>query len=377
MAVKGNDLRRRRCRKPPAGPIPQGNIYNQNVASFNVTERPEKQQKLASANKETLLNDDDNKFDDAAESHASSSDPYFAIRHSPPNDRQVPAEALNPPVHWQQQPHAYSHALRMSVFSEQQLPSMIPAQLLAGVPQMIQGPSHLQMVPVQESDNHGSTTCSTQGYHEQQGHQIQEVVNGSLNHHPRCTPYLGELQTSDHVNPLPFIIPGIRGTNLSSTAVLAPNQTENEPDSQTNHNGQYTFILPEPSALPPSCFPSKRPNSQVPVPTKQRPPVIREDKVNGIDYSNLTTADVLRGRGSTITDIEGNKNFRAIVKNHVLEFANVTAKGGKKRVAQKVVAEIRYKWGGRFLDLDDDKELWFEIGDKKAVEKGEFNISDF
>lgn len=96
---------------------------------------------------------------------------------------------------------------------------------------------------------------------------------------------------------------------------------------------------------------------------------VREDKDKkfGIADNELTYADVLLGRGGWINSHPGNVFFRALVDEYRMEYATA-GRGRKTSVAKKVVHLIRNNHG-RFLKKDEDDDLWFEVGDQKAIEK--------
>ena len=94
---------------------------------------------------------------------------------------------------------------------------------------------------------------------------------------------------------------------------------------------------------------------------------VAEDKKNGIKDEDLMYADVLYGRGDFTNNHAGNIFFRNLVDEYHNEYVNAK-KGMKTSVAKKVVFLIRNN-GGRFLKKNEDKDLWFEVGDKNAITK--------
>lgn len=91
------------------------------------------------------------------------------------------------------------------------------------------------------------------------------------------------------------------------------------------------------------------------------------DQSNGIiaPHSN----DVLSGRGNFVNYHEGNRNFRAIVKNYKEDYVACT-KSHKPKFAKIVVDQIQsLDPPGRFLKQDSVTKLWYDIGNKKAIEK--------
>jgi hypothetical protein len=98
-------------------------------------------------------------------------------------------------------------------------------------------------------------------------------------------------------------------------------------------------------------------------------PKVPEDKEKkfGVADMELTYADVLYGRGGWTNTNPGNVFFRALVDEYRIEYATA-GRGNKTGVSKKIVRLIRNNQG-RFLKKDEDDDLWFEVGDKKAIEK--------
>ena len=79
--------------------------------------------------------------------------------------------------------------------------------------------------------------------------------------------------------------------------------------------------------------------------------------------------DVLSGRGNSVNLHSGNKNYRSIVQKFKIEYV-AAPKQQKPQYARKVVDAIRsLNPPGRFLKQDPETMLWFDIGDKKAIDK--------
>jgi hypothetical protein len=83
--------------------------------------------------------------------------------------------------------------------------------------------------------------------------------------------------------------------------------------------------------------------------------------------------DVLSGRGGKINSFPGNVRFRDIVSEHKHAYkSNDALMTQKARIAQDIVHQIRTKYSGRFLKQDpDNNNLWYDIGDQKAIIKVE------
>jgi len=77
--------------------------------------------------------------------------------------------------------------------------------------------------------------------------------------------------------------------------------------------------------------------------------------------------DIICARGGAALQHAGNQTYRRLVNlNKGLYMTSL--KTEKKKISQSIVAVIREQ-KGRFLQRDDNKGVWFDIGDKKAVEK--------
>mmetsp|Transcript_7793 Transcript_7793/g.8930 ORF Transcript_7793/g.8930 Transcript_7793/m.8930 type:complete len:445 (-) Transcript_7793:316-1650(-) len=78
-------------------------------------------------------------------------------------------------------------------------------------------------------------------------------------------------------------------------------------------------------------------------------------------------ADVLCGRGGAALRHPGNQTYRRLV--HLNKGLYITClKAEKLKISRSIVAAIREQ-KGRFLERDTSKGTWFDIGDKKAMEK--------
>lgn len=79
--------------------------------------------------------------------------------------------------------------------------------------------------------------------------------------------------------------------------------------------------------------------------------------------------DVLSGRGNFVNYHAGNEHFRALVRKHKLEYVKCP-KPQKGKFSRIIVDEIKSRNPpGRFLKQDAQTKLWYDIGDKKALDK--------
>lgn len=85
------------------------------------------------------------------------------------------------------------------------------------------------------------------------------------------------------------------------------------------------------------------------------------------DITEPRETDILCGRGGAALRHAGNQTYRRLVKLNK-SFYMTCLKTEKQKISQSIVLVIRDQ-NGRFLERDANKGVWFDIGDKKAVEK--------
>jgi hypothetical protein len=79
--------------------------------------------------------------------------------------------------------------------------------------------------------------------------------------------------------------------------------------------------------------------------------------------------DVLSGRGNFVNYHAGNEHFRALVRKHKVAYV-ACPKPQKGKFSKLIVDEIKARNPpGRFLKQDPKTKLWFDIGEKKALDK--------
>lgn len=79
--------------------------------------------------------------------------------------------------------------------------------------------------------------------------------------------------------------------------------------------------------------------------------------------------DVLSGRGNFVNYHAGNEHFRALVRKHKLEYVKCP-KPQKGKFSRMIFDEIKARNPpGRFLKQDMQTKLWYDIGEKKALDK--------
>jgi hypothetical protein len=79
--------------------------------------------------------------------------------------------------------------------------------------------------------------------------------------------------------------------------------------------------------------------------------------------------DVLSGRGNFVNYHVGNEFFRTLVRKYKLDYVQCP-KPQKGKFSRIIVDEIKARDPpGRFLKQDASTKLWYDIGDKKALDK--------
>jgi len=82
---------------------------------------------------------------------------------------------------------------------------------------------------------------------------------------------------------------------------------------------------------------------------------------------DISSNDVLCGRGGLTNSHVGNKRFRCVVAEYQLEYLKAR-KNDKKNISREIVTRIKEN-GGRFLQRNTGSRVWSVASEKKAVEK--------
>lgn len=83
-----------------------------------------------------------------------------------------------------------------------------------------------------------------------------------------------------------------------------------------------------------------------------------------------TGTDVIIGRGKKCYNHEGNKKLRSIVASKLDDYAMSKTKSEKSTVLATIVTQIRTSNpAGKFIRMDADTKLWFDVGNDLAKEK--------
>ena len=87
------------------------------------------------------------------------------------------------------------------------------------------------------------------------------------------------------------------------------------------------------------------------------------------DIETPNEHDVLSGRGNFVNYHAGNEHFRALVREHKVAYV-ACPKAQKGKFSQLIVDEIKHRNPpGRFLKQAPKTKLWYDIGEKKALDK--------
>jgi hypothetical protein len=79
--------------------------------------------------------------------------------------------------------------------------------------------------------------------------------------------------------------------------------------------------------------------------------------------------DVLSGRGNFVNYHPGNEHFRSLVRKHKVEYVKCP-KPQKGKFSKLIYDEVKARNPpGRFLKQDASTKLWYDIGEKKALDK--------
>ena len=94
-----------------------------------------------------------------------------------------------------------------------------------------------------------------------------------------------------------------------------------------------------------------------------------DDGIRGVAIETPHDHDILSGRGNFVNYHAGNEHFRALVRKHKVAYV-ACPKSQKGKYSQMIVDEIKQlDPPGRFLKQDDATKLWYDIGEKKALDK--------
>jgi hypothetical protein len=97
------------------------------------------------------------------------------------------------------------------------------------------------------------------------------------------------------------------------------------------------------------------------------PPPGPDEEISMIDVTDPRETDVLCGRGGAALRHPGNQTYRRLVNLNKGLYITCL-KTEKLKISRSIVAAIREQ-KGRFLERDAKRGTWYDIGDKKAIEK--------
>jgi hypothetical protein len=96
---------------------------------------------------------------------------------------------------------------------------------------------------------------------------------------------------------------------------------------------------------------------------------LNDDNMQSFGITTPHDYDILSGRGNFVNYHPGNEHFRALVRKHKIAYV-ACPKSMKGKFADMIVDQIKQlNPPGRFLKQDDSTKLWYDIGDKKALDK--------
>jgi hypothetical protein len=79
--------------------------------------------------------------------------------------------------------------------------------------------------------------------------------------------------------------------------------------------------------------------------------------------------DVLSGRGNFVNYHAGNEHFRGLVRKHKVAYVQCP-KPQKGKFSRMIVEEVKcLNPPGRFLKQDHATKLWYDVGEKKSLDK--------
>uniref|UniRef100_A0A7S4RYW7 DUF6824 domain-containing protein n=1 Tax=Ditylum brightwellii TaxID=49249 RepID=A0A7S4RYW7_9STRA len=93
--------------------------------------------------------------------------------------------------------------------------------------------------------------------------------------------------------------------------------------------------------------------------------------------SDLNENDVLCGRGAATNNRTGNRRFRTLIEHFRYVYMSAIRKEDKTEISRAIVDAVRNASPpGRFLKKHATKDVWCEIGDRKAWEKTSQTLRD-
>ena len=104
------------------------------------------------------------------------------------------------------------------------------------------------------------------------------------------------------------------------------------------------------------------------------PPIPKVQPGQGGPITNVTSQDVISGRGQKVENHRGNVNFNKIATEYCEEYFDDTTKRNEKpHVLDRLVGDIR-RAGGRFIkkSKEHSEGTYIEIGDVKAWQSKSF-----
>jgi hypothetical protein len=168
--------------------------------------------------------------------------------------------------------------------------------------------------------------------------------------------------TTNHTRP--YLNPNVTVTTFCAmNAATRETQIQNQQEEEDLHKKRLALLIEKLCAENAPNYPP--------------PPVEVFAGACRVEESNVTSYDVLAGRGNRVNNHVGNIRFRELVKPFkALYLQTTTRKVTKPQMCAVLVNYVRTCTHnthvvpqGRFLKKDPHTQLWVEIGDEKAREK--------
>jgi hypothetical protein len=138
-----------------------------------------------------------------------------------------------------------------------------------------------------------------------------------------------------------------------------------------NLNCKQTGLSISQQIMPSEIFSNSQVHQRCPNLKKQlnlttiKEPVNKRSQATLISPEDITEKDVLLGRGRGA--INHNTMFRKLIVQSQFQYV-LARKRGKITIARRIVTHVR-RYGGRFLKIDKETELYHDVGDPKATQK--------
>ena len=93
---------------------------------------------------------------------------------------------------------------------------------------------------------------------------------------------------------------------------------------------------------------------------------MKNGKIKLVFGPEPTRYDVLCGRGRDCYEHLGNKTFRKIINDSLVEYAEADTKHERGAIVSNIVESIRTRGGRGFLRFDNERKAWVELAEYEA-----------